>query len=382
MSGQPSRTILRACKRALFLAALALILCPGSTPVQAHNERLVLAFYYAWYDATFWDYDLSDQPTQTYISTDPAAIERHVLMAKQAHIDAFVQSWYGPEIVNNQTEPNFAALLDISAQHGFQATVDFEVVSPFFHSEADVVEALQYLLSVHAAHPAFLRVGGKPVIFFWRQERFSVDAWVSIRQQVDPNHTSIWIAEGVVLDHLAVFDGNHLYSVAWDPNPDAVLLRWEKRVHAYNTPTETKYWVATVMPGYDDIVTGRSDAFIRGRANGDYYRTCWDGAIQSGADWVIITSFNEWWEGSQIEPSVTYGDFYLNLTQELGDQYRASPLVPLPPPDPPTATAAPTSPPTATPTETPTPTPTATATATETSTVVPARQYLPLIAKP
>ena len=52
-----------------------------------------------------------------------------------------------------------------------------------------------------------------------------------------------------------------------------------------------KYWVATVMPGYDDRVTGRPDAFVRYRAGGAYYRRCWDGAIRSGADLVIVTSF-------------------------------------------------------------------------------------------
>ncbi len=129
-------------KRTLLLALLALAACLPPIPVNAQNERLVLAFYYAWYDQGFWSKSPSDQPTQTYVSTDPAAIERHVLWAKQAGIDAFVQSWYGPQVENNQTEPNFAALLDIAAQHGFKAAVDFEVVSPFFHSEADVVAAL------------------------------------------------------------------------------------------------------------------------------------------------------------------------------------------------------------------------------------------------
>ena len=387
---QPRRrgTIDTTMNRKLFLLLVitALIACLPSAPVQAQDERLVLAFYYAWYDETFWQKSLSDQPVQPYVSTDPAAIERHVLQGKQAGIDAFVQSWYGPQIENNQTEPNFAALLDIAAAHGFKAAVDFEVVSPFFHSEADVVAALQYLLSVHANHPAYLRIGGKPVIFFWRQGRFPVESWAAIRNQVDPDRTSVWIEEGVTLSHMEQFDGHHLYSVAWDAQPEQQLLKWSRWIRDWSAEHGTdRYWVATVMPGYDDLVTGRSDAFVRDRAGGDYYRRCWQGAIQSGADMVIITSFNEWLEGTQIEPSVSYGDFYLNQTRELGDQYRASPLVPLEAPPPPTTpptkvpTPLPSPTPTQTPAPTPTPSPTPTVTPSPSATPTPTATPLPTL---
>jgi len=271
-------------------------------------------------------------------------------------------------------------LLEIARQRGFQAAVDFEVTSPFFRSEGDVIEGLRYLLNVHAQHPAYLRVGGRPVIFFWRQNRFSVDWWCNVRQQLDPQHMSIWIMEGVDLDYLGPFDGTHLYSVAWDAQPAATLRRWGERIRSWNAEHgSVKFWVATVMPGYNDLVTGRADAFVRERADGAYYRDCWEGAIQSGADWVIITSFNEWPEGTYIEPSVAYGDLYLRLTRELGDFYRASePLPPGVPGDPiivnPTATpvveiAATAEPPTAT--VEPVPQPTATATAAPTVTPLP-----------
>ena len=234
-------------KLILLLVTMALIICSPSAPTQAQDERLVLAFYYAWYDETFWQKSLSDQPMQTYVSTDPAAIERHVLQGKQAGIDAFVQSWYGPQI-ENQTEPNFATLLDTAAKHGFKAAVDFEVVSPFFHSEVDVVAALQYLLSVHANHPAYLRIDGKPVVFFWRQGRFPVESWVSIRNQVDPGRTSIWIEEGVTLSHMEQFDGHHLYSVAWDAQPEQQLLKWSGWVRNWSAEHGAfRYWVATLM---------------------------------------------------------------------------------------------------------------------------------------
>jgi len=315
--------------------------------------------------------------------------------AQQAGIDAFVQSWYGPQVENNQTETNFSQLLDISARRGFRAAVDFEVTSPFLHSATEVVDALNYLLAVHAQHPAYLRVDGRPAIFFWRQGQYSVETWSAIRDQVDPGRTSMWIMEGTDLAYLGPFDGNHLYSVAWSEDPAGVLTRWGAQVRDWSAARAiSRTWVATVMPGYDDLNTGRASAFVRPRAGGEYYRQCWNGAISSHADWVVITSFNEWREGTQIEPSVGYGDLYLNLTAEMAAAYRqgtsetpdvAPPAaVPLagtpepteePPPTglPPTETPTPLPTPTSSPSPSPTPAATATLTQTPPPTSTPAR---------
>ena len=147
---------------ALLALLLSFLICHFSfpPPAAAQGERLVLAFYYAWFGMDVWELPLGDKPLYPHVSTDPAAIERHVGEAQQAGIDAFVQSWYGPQVENNQTETNFRQLLDIAAGRGFRAAIDVEVMSPFFHSSADVVNALDYLLTVHAQHPAYLRVGG------------------------------------------------------------------------------------------------------------------------------------------------------------------------------------------------------------------------------
>ena len=52
----------------------------------------------------------------------------------------------------------------------------------------------------------------------------------------------------------------------------------------------------------------------------------WNGAINSGANYVAITSFNEWHEGTQIEPAVPKvsddGSFtYLDYTPQSPDFY-------------------------------------------------------------
>ncbi len=313
--------------RLLFAVIMLLSLTTGFEPASAQATPPVLAFYYAWFDQNSWAAGQSvDSPLEPYNSADRATIERHVAQAQSAGIDAFVQAWYGPQESNNQTETNFRALLDVAAARGFTAAVDLEVTGPFFADAGSVTNALATLLAKHAQHPAYLRYQGKPVIFFWRQQRFSVDEWTAIRNQVDPNRASLWIAEGTDLAYQAVFDGHHLYSIAWADSPADQLARWANQVRGYAADNQVeRLWVATAMPGYDDTRLARTNTFSVARANGDYYRQSWQGAVASQPDMIIITSFNEWPEGTHLEPSQNYGNQYLELTRQLVTELRGAP---------------------------------------------------------
>ena len=312
----------------LFITLLFLNAMMFAPPnVSAQEAPLVLAFYYAWYDQNTWTSGQSaDLPAEFYNSADRAIIERHVAQAQAAGIDAFVQAWYGPQEANNQTETNFRTLLDVAQATGFKAAVDVETTGPFFGDAGTVTQALATLLTTHAQHPAYLRHQGKPVVFFWRQERFSVDEWANIRHQVDPDHNSYWLAEGVDIAYQDVFDGHHLYSVAWAASPADQLAKWGNRIRTYEAEHQTdRLWVATAMPGYDDTRLPRDNAFAVPRRNGDYYRETWRGAVASQPDMLIITSFNEWPEGTHIEPAASYGNLYLDITRELVTELRGSP---------------------------------------------------------
>jgi hypothetical protein len=96
---------------------------------------------------------------------------------------------------------------------------------------------------------------------------------------------------------------------------------------------------------------------MRSREDGAYYAYTWQAALASAPDRVIITSFNEWREGTYIEPSQAYGDRYLNLTAEWSARFKAGD-VPVPTSSSPTVAPAPRPRPSATPTPTPKPFPT------------------------
>lgn len=291
-------------------------------PAQSIADRLVLAFYYTWFDEATWSYDkLSDLPAESYVSRERSVMGRHIDQARSAGIDALVVAWYGPDGASNQTEPNLAALLDEAAARGFKIAVLFETDSPFLGSVEAATDALQYLLNVHANHPAYLRVDGRPVVFFWRPGLYGVDTWAAIRGQVDPTHSAFWVSEGVDTSLLAVFDGHHLYSNTWNPPSDLLATN---RKFAARADAAGAVWVATVMPGYNDVKIRPGSGFAQDREGGAYYARSWQAAIDSGADWVIINSFNEWPEGSYIEPSVAFGRQYLDLTATWSSQFKGA----------------------------------------------------------
>ncbi len=305
--------------------------------VRADSERLVLAFYYAWYDQKTWKSgQVPDLPLTPYASANREAMARQVDQAKGAGIDAFVLNWWGK---GNQTEKNLRALLDIAAQKGFRVAVDFDVNSPFMSGVGSYGDNLRHLHSVHVVHPAYLSYQGRPVVFFYNVSRLPVATWKSLRDQVDPDRQALWIAEGTALEYQSVFDGHHLYSITW-PNripPSQTLSQWGNRIRSYNREHGTsKLWIATVMPGYDDRKVRPGSGFVRSRDGGEYYRQCWQAAIASKPHWVIINSFNEWPEGSYIEPSQAHGNRYLDLTQQWAVRFKgaefASSAAPLPAP--------------------------------------------------
>ncbi|GLV59047.1 hypothetical protein KDH_58750 [Dictyobacter sp. S3.2.2.5] len=317
---------------------------PGATPTQSANRpaippmandhgRPVLAFYYTWYNQQSWTRSqMSDLPASEYNSGDDTTIDRQLDEAAGAGITGFISSWWS---AGDKTDVNFGKLLaraaNLEAQdhYHFTSSLYIESDAPNLNSPDKMVSALNYVNSHYSASPYFFHWQGKPVLFFWDPlgSGRTLAQWTSIRQQVDPNHQMIWSAESVNTDLLSVFDGIHLFSAGYwglqNNTMPQVDQGFRDKINAYNKVHNTqKIWAAGVMPGYDDTrVPDRKNTFVVPRNNGATYITSWNAAIGSSPDWVTITSYNEWYEGAMIEPSVTYGNQYLDLTRQFTQRW-------------------------------------------------------------
>ena len=311
----------------------------GPLPQPYVFPRLVLAFYYPWYDADSWSSPvLEDHPLLPYSSDDVEAITRHVTWAQQYGIHGFISSWWGS---GNYRDMNFAKLLSSIEGSDFRASIYFETLSERFRTTQDVIHQLEYVLDSYSHHPNFLRYRGQPVIFLYAIEHVArepgqsaLQAWQAILGQIRADgYEAVWIGQTFDPVYLEVFDGLHGYGF-YAPDLPEVYSSVSDQVRAYpflhppSPPTlgggvERKIWVPTVMPGYDDDLLGRPGSWYLDRADGDTYSFTFQAAIQSQADWIVITSFNEWWEHTHIEPSERHGFTYLELTKEWSDVFLA-----------------------------------------------------------
>lgn len=325
----------------------------------------VLAFYYGWFgnpqnpawgkvDTAKHEIDnIARFPIKgDYSSHDPAVIEWQVDQAKAAGITGFVVSWWGRGNWDKWHDESLAMLLKCAEQKNFKVSIYWER-SPGNGQDQinEAIDDISYILNKYGKSKAFLRVDDKPVIFAYnRVTLFSmpVSSWLDIIQGIRQRAGDFVFLGDIGDDQQSpgayLFDGIHSYGVnlpddigkhltvdklgqlqAFLANYDAKLVRIARQ--------HNRISCVTVSPGFDARKAYKSDTQTD-RLDGRTYRTYWDEAIKAKPDWIIITSWNEWAEGTEIEPSLELKDQYLNITAEYAQRFLNSPVVSAPEPAP------------------------------------------------
>lgn len=314
---------------------------PAHVPPPFHKttERKVLTFYYPWYGNpqstggsgrwSHWE-GVDEQKKEIassthypqlgpYDSHDPKVIRQHAEWSKGAGIHGWIVSWWGRKEFTDQAMPR---ILEACQQAGLQATIYYETVRGKKVPESAARELLE-VLNTYADHPAWLRSDGKPVLFIYGRAvgELGMDGWRKTLQQLHQDYPKgvVVIGDSMRRECAQVFDGIHTYNTAGalkDRHVQEVRDWCEKTFPAWVALArkEKKIAALTVIPGYDDTKIRKPGLKVP-RFEGHSYAIQWEAAIAARPDWILITSFNEWHEGSEIEPSLELGDRYLEMTQ-------------------------------------------------------------------
>jgi glycoprotein endo-alpha-1,2-mannosidase len=322
----------------------------------------VLAFYYGWYDPSrkSWgevdtnQHELSKTARYPvkgpYDSHDPAIIDWQIDHAKAHGISGFIVSWWGTAAWDSWHDQSLELLMEHAAKKNFKISIYWEQAPGEGEDQVGrAIGELSYVLKKYGKSPVFLKLDGKPVIFAYnRVVMFQVPAWSwpTIIEGVRARAGDFaLIGDGQKSGHAYLFDGIHSYGLYGLP-PE-----FEKNLTA-DKLGEFRAWVAhfyadgvkiarelnrisclVVVPGSDARKVYKFD-YQTARLQGQTYQTLWEEAIKAKPDWIIITSWNEWPEGSEIEPSLEFGDKYLQITAEYAEHFLKSPPIEAPPPKP------------------------------------------------
>lgn len=318
----------RALRRLLPLLAVLLalpLLLVGPEPARAVSDRPIMAFYYPWWEQSDWSYDrMSDLPSPRYSGGDDATIRRHIQQADDAGIDALICTWYGPD--EERLNARCRRLIELAREGGRDlqvAIIPDQSAWAGLKSVDGLTRALGVLKSDFFGQSNYLTFQGKPVVFWFNPPSLGgVSTWQRLRERADPGREQYWFGGSDNFSYLDAFDALYYFDITWESAPGVAMRSYGRRLDEYNSRTgQSRPFVATVMPGYNDLKIRGGHA--RDREGGDYYRGTWQTAIDRNAQAVVLTSFNEFFEGSHIEPSERYGDLYLRLTKELSDRFRA-----------------------------------------------------------
>jgi len=329
-------------------AALALLFALALPASQAAAQWRVppevLAFYYGWYanpevsgEWIHWrGVDVAHHTIASatnypllgpYDSHDPKVVDQHCRWAKQAGLTGFIVSWWRQGSIHDEGMP---LMLATAQKYGLKITIYYETVPPRESpAPAGAVNDFLYLLHKYAGHPAWLRVRGKPVFFVYGRAigQIKLSGWGEVIRRVNQQYPggALFLGARTTPEAAQIFDGIHVYNVTGKTAHKSLeaIRAWAETAYPEVVATAGgKISCVTVIPGYDDHKLGRDEPRpITPRYGGETYRVLWEEAIAAQPDWILITSWNEWHEGSEIEPSLENGSRELEATADFTPQF-------------------------------------------------------------
>lgn len=259
-------------------------------------------FFYPWYGTPardgawqHWQQHDNAPPSQVasgwfpqrgpYSSSDPVVLAAQMREIAASGVQTVIVSWWGPDSVEAGRLP---AVIRAARRVGLRVALHVE---PFAgRTPAGLLPVLQ----------AFVGQGISDFYVYdstatpdeeWRLFNERIGGARVFANTTFPGKAAAGGFTGLYTYDVYVYDGSSFPRVCASARAHGLLC------------------APSVGPGYD-ARRATGDPRVRGRADGATYDRMWRAAVRASANIVTITSYNEWHEGTQIEPAGAVGPPY------------------------------------------------------------------------
>ncbi|EDY81260.1 hypothetical protein VDG1235_878 [Verrucomicrobiia bacterium DG1235] len=311
--------------------------------IDEEKERFILAHYMPWYEAKpvsphwgwHWTMNAFDPENEdseelslashytpligAYDSSDPAVIEYHLLSMKLAGIDGVIVDWYGMTNLYDYAtlHRNTQLLFEKVEQLGMRFAICYEDQTVPSLVEAGMLSAkervahvageIEWMAENWFSSPCYVQLDGKPLLLSFGQTGLSDSEWTQCLQRLDT--PVAYFSEHIRrTSAMGAFD--------W-PNPSVGLAFTDRFM---NDAEAWPHAIPTAFPRFVDVYeqagVSQSWGYI-GDEEGETFRSTLDQALRSGEAITQVVTWNDWGEGTVVEPSVEFGYRDLEVVQEL-----------------------------------------------------------------
>lgn len=306
-------------------------------------DRLVGAHYYPWYGTgshvNWTDRTVSTPVLGEYVSDDRAVVDQHLKWCLEHGIKWLSVSWWGPDSGTGQNLSN--ELVEMRRFQDVAFSILYETkgrLEPYDYdlSTDGAIDRLrsdfQHLADEYFDRENYRTLDGRPVVFVYIAQTLHGDVAAAFQAVADEIGVEPYILADVPFGSapatypiMDVADGITSYN-PYSPREDIEDVFHEQyaqgnKVLELGADAADVDYVPVVIPGFND--TGlpdhiREDNPILSSSPERYDRVLKQVTphLDSAAG-VLVTSFNEWYENTQIEPSENDDTAYLEATAEL-----------------------------------------------------------------
>jgi len=277
--------------------------------IDASGKRQIASYYYPL--------------TGPYASSDSTLLDYQCLLMKYSGIDGVMIDWYGTQSKNDyaSNKKNTEAIVKSIEKAGLQFAIVYEdnTLNGLDDKVSQARLDIRYLASGFFKSNSYIKIDAKPLLMIFGPQQISKpEEWN------DVFNVLLTKPEFIVLNGNTSKVNNSQYI-----NSQGEFL-WVNANPSYSDAKNYSMYIGGAMPGFHDYYKagGWGNGYTTyDSENGALFDRQLSAAKNAGLGWLQVSTWNDYGEGTNIEPTQEYGYQYLvKIQQFTGVSYQQSVL--------------------------------------------------------